>query len=170
MRAFIGVGSNIHPKRNITDALTRLCMHVGITGISTFYRTRPVSGENLDDYLNGVWQISTSISPQELKQRVLKTIERDLHRIRTQDKHSPRTIDLDLLVFEDFVINEVGFKIPDPDIYKRSFIAFPLFELDPGLIIPDTKTSLASILKSLSKDNLKPEIPFTERLRSKIKV
>lgn len=170
MRAFIGVGSNILPKRNITVALTRLCMHAGITGISTFYRTRPISGENQDDYLNGVWQINTLISPQELKHRVLKTIERDLHRIRTQDKHNPRTIDLDLLIFEDFVINEEGFRIPDPDIYKRSFIAFPLFELDPGLIMPDTKTPLANILKSLSKDNLKPDIPFTESLKSKIKL
>lgn len=169
MEAFIGVGSNIHPKRNITDALTRLSKHVEIAAVSTFYKTMPVLRKNQDDYLNGVWQINTTRPPKELKFDVLKTIEKELLRITEPDRYDARTIDLDLLLYGDFVINEESFNIPDPDIYKRSFVAFPLFELNPDLILPDTNTPLATVLDLLSKDNLKPETLFTESLRSLIK-
>lgn len=168
VNAFIGVGSNINPERNISDALTRLSAHVDITGISTFYQTGPILWENQDDYLNGVWQVLTLMSPQELKVNVLNAIEKGLQRIKTSDKYGARTIDLDLLLFGDFVINEEGLKVPDPDIYKRSFVAFPLSELDSDLIIPDTNTPLATILNSLSRDNLRPDIPFTESLKREL--
>ena len=164
--AYIGVGSNIEPERNITDALARLSKHVDITGISSFYKTTPFLRKNQDYYLNGVWQINTSISPEELKSGVLRTIEKELHRNRESDKYAPRTIDLDLLLFGDLVIHEENLTIPDPDICKRSFIAFPLSELNTDLIMPDTKKPLVDILSELSKDNMIPDITFTERLRS----
>ena len=104
--AFIGVGSNIEPEHNITDALARLSKQVDITGISSFYKTVPLLRENQDDYLNGVWQISTSIPPKELKFGVLRTIEKELHRNRESDKYAPRTIDLDILLYGDMVIQE----------------------------------------------------------------
>ena len=163
---YIGVGSNIEPERNITDALARLSKHVDITGISSFYKTTPFLRKNQDYYLNGVWQINTSISPEELKSGVLRTIEKELHRNRESDKYAPRTIDLDLLLFGDLVIHEENLTIPDPDICKRSFIAFPLSELNTDLIMPDTKKPLVDILSELSKDNMIPDITFTERLRS----
>ena len=70
---------------------------------------------------------------------MLRTIENGLHRNRESDKYASRTIDLDLLLFGNMVIHEEGLTIPDPDIYNRSFIAFPLSELNPDLIMPDTK-------------------------------
>jgi len=166
--AYIGVGSNIEPERNITDALARLSKHVDITGISSFYKTTSFLRKNQDDYLNGVWQINTSISPEELKFGVLRTIEKKLHRNRESDKYASRTIDLDLLLFGDFVIHERNLTIPDPDICKRSFIAFPLSELNPDLIMPDTRKPLIDILSELSKDNMIPDVTFTERLRSMV--
>ncbi len=166
--AYIGVGSNIEPERNITDALTRLSKHVDITGISSFYKTSPLLRENQDDYLNGVWQISTSILPEELKYGVLRRIEKELHRNREADKYAPRTIDLDLLLYDDMVMQEDNLTIPDPDICKRSFIAFPLSELNPDLVMPDTKKPLIDILSVLSKENMIPDKTFTERLRSMV--
>jgi 2-amino-4-hydroxy-6-hydroxymethyldihydropteridine diphosphokinase len=166
--AFIGVGSNIEPERNITDALARLSKHVDITGISSFYKTAPLLRKNQNNYLNGVWQISTSMPPGELKSGVLRTIEKELHRSRETDKYVPRTIDLDLLLYGDMVIHEGDLTIPDPDIYKRSFIAFPLSELNPDLIMPDTKKPLIDILNVLSKDNMIPDTTFTENLRSMV--
>ena len=163
--AFIGVGSNIRPERNITDALARLSKHVDIKGISTFYKTTPILRKDQDDYFNGVWQISTSMSPEKLKFDVLRKIEQELHRNRESDKYASRTIDLDILLFGDLIIQEENLIIPDPDIYKRSFIAFPLYELHPALIMPDTKKPLIDILSALSKDSMIPDLTFTESLR-----
>ncbi len=163
--AFIGVGSNIQPERNIIEALARLSKQVDITGISFFYKTTPLLRKNQNDYLNGVWQISTSIPPKELKFSVLKKIEQELNRNRQSDKYAPRTIDLDILLFGDMVIHEDNLTIPDPDIYKRSFIAFPLSELNPDLIMPDTKKPLVDLLSALSKDDMIPDVTFTENLR-----
>ncbi len=162
---YIGVGSNIEPESNIADALTRLSKHVDITGISSFYKTAPLLRENQNGYLNGVWQINTSIPPQELKSGVLRTIEKELHRNRDSDKYAPRTIDLDLLLYDDKVIQDDNLTIPDPDICKRSFIAFPLSELNPDLAMPDTKKPLIEVLSVLSKENMIPAKTFTERLR-----
>jgi len=166
--SLIGVGSNIEPERNITDALARLSKRVDITGISTFYKTTPILRKDQDDYLNGVWKISTSMLPEELKFDVLRKIEKELHRNRESDKYAPRTIDLDLLLYGDMVIHEENLTIPDPDIYKRSFIAFPLSELNPDLVMPDTKKPLIDILSALSNGSMIPDITFTESLRSMV--
>ncbi len=166
--AYIGVGSNIEPERNITDALASLSKHVDITGISSFYKTTPFLRKNQDDYLNGVWQISTSMLPEKLKYGVLRRIEKELHRNRESDKYAPRTIDLDLLLYDDLVIQEVNLTIPDPDICKRSFIAFPLSELNPDLVMPDTKKPLSDILSVLSNENMILGEIFTEKLRSMV--
>jgi 2-amino-4-hydroxy-6-hydroxymethyldihydropteridine diphosphokinase len=168
--AFIGVGSNIEPKRNITDALVRFSKYVDITGISSFYKTVPLFRKNQDGYLNGVWQISTSIHPKELKFGVLRTIEKELYRNRQSDKYAPRTIDLDILLYGEMVIQEDNLTVPDPDIGKRSFIAFPLSELNMDLIMPDTKKPLIDILNALSKDNMIPNIKFTESLRRLVNI
>ena len=168
--AFIGVGSNIQPERNITDALVRLSKRVDIKGISTFYKTTPILRKDQDDYLNGVWQISTSVPPEKLKFGVLRKIEKELNRNWESDKYASRTIDLDLLLYGDLVIHEENLTIPDPDICKRSFIAFPLSEINPNLVIPDIKKPLIDILNALSKDNMIPDITFTESLRSMVGV
>jgi len=168
--AFIGVGSNIQPERNITDALVRLSKRVDIKGISTFYKTTPILRKDQDDYLNGVWQISTSVPPEKLKFGVLRKIEKELNRNWESDKYASRTIDLDLLLYGDLVIHEENLTIPDPDICKRSFIAFPLSEINPNLVMPDIKKPLIDILNALSKDNMIPDITFTESLRSMVGV
>ena len=165
VEAYIGVGSNIEPESNITDALARLSKHVDITGISSFYKTAPLLRENQDNYLNGVWQISTSTLPGDLKFGVLRGIEKELHRKRESNKYAPRTIDLDILLYDDMVMQEDNLTIPDPDICKRSFIAFPLSELNPDLVMPDTKKLLIDILSVLSKENMIADLAFTERLR-----
>ncbi len=170
VEAFIGVGSNIKPERNITDALERLSKHVDITGISSFYKTTPILRKNQDDYLNGVWQINSSMPPRELKFGVLRTIEKELHRNRESDKYASRTIDLDILLYGEMVVHEDNLTIPDPDIFKRSFIAFPLSELNPDLIMPDTKKPLIDILSALSRENMIPDITFTESLRKMVNV
>jgi dihydroneopterin aldolase/2-amino-4-hydroxy-6-hydroxymethyldihydropteridine diphosphokinase len=165
---YIGVGSNINPQKNIISALALLHEDMEISGVSTFYRTEPVKRKNQDTYLNGVWRIISSESPEHLKYHILKRIEQELGRVRTADKYAPRTIDLDIVLYGIRVINSADITIPDPDIYTRPFIAFPLLELDPNLILPDTAMPLTTITESMSRDTLIPDKLFTERLQRSI--
>lgn len=165
VKAFIGVGSNISPENNIEKAFDLLGKHVDITGVSTFYRTKPLLDRKQNSYLNGVWRIQTNASHKELKLSILSSIECELHRTVTLDKYASRTIDLDVLLYGDMVIIETNCTIPDPDIYTRPFIAYPLFELEPYLIMPDTNTSIAQVIGTLSEESLIQDMEFTELLK-----
>jgi 2-amino-4-hydroxy-6-hydroxymethyldihydropteridine diphosphokinase len=165
VKAYVGVGSNIRPKAHIEKALTELTGSVTVTALSTFYWTEPLSAKPQNLYLNGVWQIQVDRSPVSFKDEVLAAIERRLHRIRTTDTYVSRTIDLDLLLYGNLVVQEGTLVLPDPDIYTRPFIALPLLELDPGLVLPDTKIQLSQIAKTMNYRNMKADTGFTKRLR-----
>lgn len=136
-RVFIGVGSNVDAERNIHAAGLLLRERVGLTGISTFYRTAPLNRPEQHQFLNGVFEVWTDLAPRPLKFDVLRNIEAELGRRRTGDTHAPREIDLDLLLYGSRRINEPGLEVPDPDIRYRPFVAVPLRELAPDLILPD---------------------------------
>ena len=96
-RAFISIGSNIDPGKNVKEALCQLKKQVSIQAISTVYLTAPVSATSQPFFYNCVIEIATQLPPHELKRTVLRRIEDVLGRKRTDDKFAPRTIDLDLL-------------------------------------------------------------------------
>lgn len=162
---FVAVGSNIDPERHILEALGRVKQYGRVTGVSTFYRTEPVGRPEQQSFLNGVWRIETSTSARVLKFDCLRVIEADLGRVRTADKWASRTIDLDIILYGDAVIDEPGLRIPDPEIRVRSFIAIPLLELAPDLVLPDTKECLASVVDHNSSLALRAMRGFTRRLR-----
>ena len=162
--AYVGVGSNIEPEHHIRQALDLLRRQVDVTGSSTFYRTAPLAGRDEPSFLNGVWQIKTGLAARALKFDVLRSIEADLGRIRTTDKYAARSIDLDVLIYGELVINEPDLQIPDPDIRKRSFIAVPLLELAPELALPGTGELLASLVSAEEAARLEPARAFTRRL------
>jgi len=163
--AFVSVGANIDPERNVVEALRLLGRSVRITGVSTFYRTKAVGRPEQQDFLNGVWTVATNLSPRSLKFDVLRDIERRLGRIRTADKYAARTIDLDVILHGDAVIDEPDLHIPDPDIRTRAFVALPLLELAPDLRLPDTGEALATLVDEQQKRCLQADIPFTDQLR-----
>ncbi|MHB1457323.1 MAG: 2-amino-4-hydroxy-6-hydroxymethyldihydropteridine diphosphokinase [Armatimonadota bacterium] len=163
-RVFIGVGSNINPETNIPDALSFLAHHSKIQGISTFYRTSPIYRPDQTPFINGVFEIQTDLTPSELK-HILRQIESKLGRIRTDDKYASRTIDLDILVYDDLIITSPELTIPDPDIRNRAFAAIPLCELAPDLIIPGLAEPISDIAKSFEADQMDPLIGFTDLLR-----
>jgi 2-amino-4-hydroxy-6-hydroxymethyldihydropteridine diphosphokinase len=167
--AYVGVGSNIAPEVNLPKALEYLQHHVEVVTVSTVYRTVPIGRPEQPDYLNAVWHIRTDISPREVKFKVLRNIESSLGRIRTQDRYSSRTIDLDLLLYGDQVIHEVDLVIPDPDIRERPFITIPLFELNPTLVLPDTKEALKNIASTLNSEELEPVTELTNSLKRMVK-
>ena len=165
---YISVGSNIEPEENIPKALDKLKKYVRVVATSTFYRTRPIGRPEQAFFLNGVWLIETNKAPQELRFRVLRIIEEELGRIRTEDKYAPRTIDLDIILYGNAVIRGTELVIPDPDIRRRNFIAIPLLELNPSLVLPDTGKPISSLDIVKSDKGLTTLHAFTESLRERI--
>ncbi|MFP4052233.1 MAG: 2-amino-4-hydroxy-6-hydroxymethyldihydropteridine diphosphokinase [Phycisphaerae bacterium] len=131
-RAFVGVGSNIEPRRNIPAALRRLKVVVTVVGCSTFYRTEPIGAPHQPAFLNGLWEVRTDLPPRALKAR-LHAIEADLGRRRTADPNAPRPIDLDLVVYGDLTCEEPDLVLPHPDL-ERDFVHAPLLELAPEIL------------------------------------
>jgi dihydroneopterin aldolase/2-amino-4-hydroxy-6-hydroxymethyldihydropteridine diphosphokinase len=167
-RAFIGMGSNVEPERNLREALRLLASAVLVLDLSTVYLTPPVGRPEQASYYNCIAAIETALEPLELKQRVLRTIEDRLGRVRNRDTFAPRPIDLDLLVYDDLVLREEGLELPDPDIFRRSFLAAGLHELAPGLILPGTNTAIAAFAAGLNRDGMKRLDSYTSLLKGEL--
>ncbi len=163
--AYIGVGSNIEPEENILKALAQLSQHTVITGISTFYRVKPFDRPGQPLYYNGVVRIDTGIAPRDLKNHVLKKIEKELGRRRTADKSASRTIDLDILVFDSLVIDDRDIHVPDPEIPERPFLAIPLYALEKDLVVPGIDRPIREIAERFKDHEMEPLFEYTEKLR-----
>lgn len=142
---YIGVGANINPETNILSAIKRLRDHVRITGVSTFLQTPPLKHPEQPPYLNGVIRAQTDLEARPLKFDVFRRIESELGRVRSGDPYAARTMDLDLLLFGDWVVAEKDLCLPDPDIRARSFLAAGLYELDPELVLPGSRERVADL-------------------------
>ena len=185
-RAFIGVGSNLQPEENVRRAIQTVMDVPGITltGISTFYRTAALSDpsnalapsdpDTADpDFLNGVLEIRTVLSPDELL-TLFAEIERSLGRVRETNRFAPRTIDLDLLLYgsgeggeselEWYVIGADGARA-HRDIERRAFVAHPLLELAPNLILPPHRVPLRALAASFDSPGGAAELALTDELR-----
>lgn len=120
----IGVGSNINPHENIEKAFRELESKFGKVKKSTMIETKPVGYLDQPNFVNGAFLLTTTLSMQDLKED-LKEIEAKLGRIRTENKYGPRTIDLDIVVFNGEIV--------DQDFYTRDFVRNPVLELWPDL-------------------------------------
>ena len=165
-RAFIAVGSNINPAENVRRALIRLAQTAVVRGVSTVYLTEPVGCQDQASYYNCVIEVETDVGPQDFKCRVLLPIETSLGRTRTADRYAARTIDLDLILYGDLVVNQTGLVLPDPDIVHRAFLAAPLCELAPDLVLPGSGRSVRDIAAELSRQGMRPLDGYTRELRS----
>jgi 2-amino-4-hydroxy-6-hydroxymethyldihydropteridine diphosphokinase len=165
VEVFIALGSNIDPQNNIPSALLALKTYLPITAISNFYKTRAVSRTKQPDFFNGVVKIQTGRSPREIKFNILRNIEQRFGRVRSADKFTARTIDLDMILYGSLVVNEPDLHLPDPSIRIYPFVAIPLLELALDLVLPDTRTLLCDEPVSRQKDQLQLLPEFTDRLR-----
>lgn len=168
VEAFIAVGSNIEPVDNIQAALVLLAAHVVFRAVSTFYRTEALGQGGQADYRNGVWKIETEVEPEVLKFEVIRPIEHELGRVRTTDPYAARTIDLDIVIYGDRVLEAENLVLPDPEIRRRAFVAVPLLELAPHLCLPDTGEALAGIESAQRPEELVPDIVLTRLLKGRI--
>ena len=144
-RAYLSLGSNIEPEENIKAALHLLASHTRLVAVSTIWETEPVGFQEQANFLNGAVIIETTLTAPLLKETVLSQIEQDLGRKRTSNKNAPRTMDLDIILFNQDVLEYDGRHIPSPEILERAFVAIPLAELAPDYVHPLTGQTLAEI-------------------------
>jgi 2-amino-4-hydroxy-6-hydroxymethyldihydropteridine diphosphokinase len=137
-RAYVGLGSNVGDReRNLRDALALLDgPEVQVVAVSRFRETDPVGYLEQPRFLNAAALVETGLAARELLERLL-AVERSLGRERTGPRFGPRTIDLDLLLYDDETIDEPGLTVPHPRLAERRFVLEPLAELDPELMLPD---------------------------------
>ena len=166
--AYIAIGANIHPEKNILKALLLLSEYVELDDISMIYRTAPLHQKKQPHFLNGVCRIFTDQEPGTLKNNILRGIEKKMGRIRTEDINASRPIDLDIIIFGERIIHEQDLIIPDPDIYSRPFLAFPLLELEPNLVVPGDRKSLREQINGLTFSSMRAEPEFTEKLKERL--
>ncbi len=123
----ISVGSNIYPEKNIALARQLISASHRFIQASDFVITKPLGFEDQDDFTNGAFLIETTATQEELIIE-LKNIERQCGRVKTENKNGPRTIDLDITVWNNSIV--------DPDYYKREFIKNAIEQLLPDLHSP----------------------------------
>jgi 2-amino-4-hydroxy-6-hydroxymethyldihydropteridine diphosphokinase len=136
--AYIGLGSNLGDRAaTIRKALDRLAARprIELLAVSSLRETDPVGFEDQPRFLNGAAALRTELGPRDLLDRMLE-IERGLGRVREGARYGPRTIDLDLLLYGDAVVDEPGLEIPHPRLAERVFVLEPLVELNPNLEVP----------------------------------
>ena len=125
-----------------------------VLAVSSFYKTEPVGGVEQDWFVNAAAEIETSLTPRELLNKLLY-IEKNLGRVR-DEKWGPRVIDLDILLYDDLVMNEEGLSIPHPYLHERGFVLVPLAEIAPKVIHPKFKKSISELMRGIH-DNKKIE-------------
>jgi 2-amino-4-hydroxy-6-hydroxymethyldihydropteridine diphosphokinase len=137
-RAYVGLGANLGDReQTLRAAVDALAGEAGIDviAVSTLRETEPVGVGEQPLFLNGVAELETTLTARELLERLL-AIEQRFGRVRTPGAHGPRTLDLDLLLHGDDVIEEPGLTVPHPRVHERRFVLEPLAELAPGLFVP----------------------------------
>ena len=136
--AYVGLGANLGDREEtLRRALGLLDLHEGIdlAAVSTLRETEPVGYLDQPLFLNGVARVETELAPQDLLAALLE-VERELGRDRSGPRFGPRTVDLDLLLYDELVLDEDGLTVPHPRLHERRFVLEPLAELDPRLLIP----------------------------------
>jgi 2-amino-4-hydroxy-6-hydroxymethyldihydropteridine diphosphokinase len=157
----ISVAGNLDPERHLPLALELLKKRSELARMAMFYRTAAIGRPEQPDYLNGVVQLRFDGTAHTLKFGVLRQIEEELGRVRTADRYAARSIDLDLLLFGDDVYDEDGLVIPDPDLWRRPFLAAAVLELEPGLVVPGTGRPLRELADMEAVARLEPAREFT---------
>ncbi len=147
---YLGLGSNVGDRgEHLRAAIELLREHgVEVEAVSSAYETEPV-GEVLDqpDFLNAAIRIRTELEPEALLD-LCKAIEVEQGRMLAASRHSPRPLDVDLLLLGDLELVSERLTLPHPEVSSRRFVLAPLLELDPDLALPDG-TRLADALAAL---------------------
>ncbi len=153
--AYIGLGSNLGtPVQQLEQALKAIEIHnqMSLVASSHFYASSPMGPKNQPDYVNAVCKIKTSLQPQALLV-ALQDMENQQGRERLGERWGPRTLDLDILLFNDIALKTRELTLPHYGMREREFVLVPLFEISPDLIMQDGR-SLATWVAKCNLDGL----------------
>lgn len=139
-KAYLILGSNIQPEVNIPRALGLLARSFALVAVSDTWRTKAI-GSKSDDFFNTAVEIETGLDKEMLKERCLCHIEEIMGRVRQKDKNAPRTIDIDIVVFNGQILESA--------IFSAEHLALPLSELIPNLENPQKESTLKEIATTL---------------------
>jgi 2-amino-4-hydroxy-6-hydroxymethyldihydropteridine diphosphokinase len=156
LKAWIGLGSNLEDSvGHLTRALDELRDTPGITveARSRFYRSAPVGYLDQPDFINAVARLNTTLEPEALLD-VLQSVETHHGRERTF-RNAPRTLDLDLLLYEGLRLKTERLELPHPRMHERAFVLLPLNELDPQLTLPGMGT-VETLAQQTAHQDLSP--------------
>ena len=172
IEAYVGVGSNVDPEKNILAALPEVEARVQVLDASRFYRNPALvpDSRELPPFVNGVLKIRTHLVPYDLKHHVLRSVEKKLQRSRTGDRYGPRTLDLDLLVYGDVEMESDGITLPDPDISVQPFWAIPLAELAPEMRPPETGLVMKELVRTMDTRSFVFLESLTAELRRRLRL
>lgn len=148
--AYLAIGSNIGDReRNCAEALKKLSEISGIkiNKKSSFYETGPEDGPPQGDYINGVIEISTDIPPLDLLAQI-KHLEKDMGR-KDKPRNFPRIIDIDILLYDDIILNSEKLIIPHLRMHKRKFVLKGFSELAPEVLHPVLGETIGELYKAL---------------------
>lgn len=154
-RVYIALGSNLaNPLHQVQSALNALAElpQTKLIATSSLYRTPPLGPQDQPDYLNAVVALDTDLSVENLLDHTQK-IELEHGRVRKDERWGPRTLDLDILLFGDEIINTERLTVPHYDMKNRQFMLYPLAEIAPELYFP-TGESLQSAMTQLGAEPL----------------
>ncbi len=139
--AYLSLGSNIDPEKNLPEALLKISNLVEVCGMSSIWIT-PSVGFDGPDFLNAAICIKTNFNATEFKEEYLCSIEESMGRVRTANKNAPRTIDIDIVIFNNYIL--------DPNLFEYDHLIFPMAELLPTL----QKTHGSPTLHELAQQRL----------------
>ncbi len=135
----MGLGSNLdNPIKQVTKALEELKLlpNTHLKTHSALYRTKPLGSQNQPNYINAVAMLVTKLSPLILLDH-LQAIENKQGRVRGAERWGPRTLDLDMLLYDNLELQDDRLILPHPGLYERDFVLYPLYECSPDLILPN---------------------------------
>lgn len=144
---YIAIGSNLASPLEQVNAAVKAIGEIPdsqIVAVSSFYRTPPLGPQDQPDYLNAAVALETTLAPEELLNHTQR-IELQQGRVRKAERWGPRTLDLDIMLFGDEVINTERLTVPHYDMKNRGFMLWPLAEIAPDLLFPG-KTPLCRYL------------------------
>lgn len=144
-KAYLGLGSNIDPTCYLPEAVRCLQEYLDVRAVSSIWQSKAV-GSGGPDYLNAVLEIETDLTRVELKQCIIAHIEDVLGRVRTKDKYADRTIDIDILIYDQDIL--------ESDLWIQPHVYVPLSELLPGLVNPATGKSLLELADGYPRDKM----------------
>jgi 2-amino-4-hydroxy-6-hydroxymethyldihydropteridine diphosphokinase len=152
---FLGIGSNLgNRQENLNIALRRVREKVGNVLISSsVYETEPWGFDTDNQFLNMVVKAETEIGPSALLE-VLLGIEKSMGRTRDSEQYSSRIIDIDILFYDDLVVNTENLQIPHPNICERKFVLMPMAEIAPEFIHPELNRAVSYLLETCTDNRL----------------